>query len=226
MTPPNWPAAILPGPSASPPPDGVGAVARAETAQRASQVRKMREHDRQQTRLLAGRALGSGAGCPPPRPAQPGVRRGQQRVELGGLWPLLVPVACCGGPLVIAGLAAAGALAWGGLGLVLATLLVGVLTVIRLHRRARTGRGADSSPVKPSWPFRRSRRDDHTAMHCSRAAACPARFGLPGGRADPVGRAVSAAAAGVASCPHSILNRQEVSGGPVRCDRHRHGNRR
>jgi len=107
----------------------------------------MREHDRQQTRLLAGRALGSGAGCPLLQPAQPGVRRGQQRVRLGGLWPLLVPVACCGGPLVIAGLAAAGALAWGGLGLALATLLVGILTVIRLHRRARAGHGADGK----SW---------------------------------------------------------------------------
>ena len=44
---------------------------------------------------------------------------------------------------MIADLAAAGALALGGLGLALATLLVGSLTVIRLHRRARTGLGAD-----------------------------------------------------------------------------------
>jgi hypothetical protein len=72
---------------------------------------------------------------------------------------------------VIAGLAAAGALAWGGLGLAPATLLLGVLTVIRLQRRARTGLGADTSPGKPCWPSRRSRRDDHTAMHRSRAAA-------------------------------------------------------
>ena len=107
----------------------------------------MREHDRQQARLPAGRALGSGAGCPLLQPAQPSVRRGQQRVRLGGLCPLLVPVACPSGPPVIAGLAAAGALTWGGLGLALATLLVGILTVIRLHRRARAGHGADGK----SW---------------------------------------------------------------------------
>ena len=52
----------------------------------------MREHDRRQARLPAGRALGGGAGSPPRQPAQPGVRRGQQRAGLGGLWPLLVPV--------------------------------------------------------------------------------------------------------------------------------------
>ena len=115
----------------------------------------MREHDRQQTRLLAGRALGSGAGCPPPRPAQPGVRRGQQRVELGGLWPLLVPVACCGGPPVVAGLAAAGALAWGGLGLALPALLAGALTVIRLHRRTRAGgRSEEAKLAVPEIPPR------------------------------------------------------------------------
>jgi hypothetical protein len=44
---------------------------------------------------------------------------------------------------VVTGLAAAGALAWGGLGLALAALLMGALTVIRLDRRARAGRGAD-----------------------------------------------------------------------------------
>jgi hypothetical protein len=103
----------------------------------------MREHDRQQARSLAG-----GADCPPPRTAQPGVRCGRQRVGLGGLWLLLVPVACCGGPLVVAGLAAAGALAWGGLGLALAALLVGALTAIRLRRRARAGRGADGKCVE------------------------------------------------------------------------------
>ena len=94
----------------------------------------------------AGRALGSGAGCPPRQPVPPGAGGGRQRVGLGGLWLLLVPVACCGGPLLVAVLAAAGALAWGGLGLALATLLVGALTVSRLHRRARAARGADGEP--------------------------------------------------------------------------------
>jgi hypothetical protein len=106
----------------------------------------MREHD--QACWPAGRILGSGAGCPPRQPAQPHVGRGPQRVGLGGLWLLLVPVACCGGPQLVAGLAVAGALAWGGLGLVLAALLVGALTVSRLHRRARAARGAGGKPEK------------------------------------------------------------------------------
>ena len=84
--------------------------------------------------MPAGRALGGGAGCPARRPVQPGAGRGRQRVGLGGLW-LLVPVACCGGPLLVAGLAAAGALAWGGLGLALAVLLAGAMLVIRSRRR-------------------------------------------------------------------------------------------
>jgi hypothetical protein len=42
----------------------------------------------------------------------------------------------------------AGALAWGGLGLALAALLVGARAVIRLHRRARAGRGADGKPAE------------------------------------------------------------------------------
>jgi len=79
---------------------------------------------------------------------QPGAGRGRQRVGLGGLWLLLVPVACCGGPLLVAGVAAAGALAWGGLGLALAALLVGALAVIRLHRRARAGRNANGKPAE------------------------------------------------------------------------------
>ena len=38
-------------------------------------------------------------------------RRGRERPGPGGLWLLLVPAACCGGPLPAAGLAATGALA-------------------------------------------------------------------------------------------------------------------
>jgi hypothetical protein len=41
------------------------------------------------------------------------------------------PAACCAAPLLAAGLAAAGAVAWGGLGLALATLVVGALTAMR-----------------------------------------------------------------------------------------------
>jgi len=57
---------------------------------------------------------------------------------LGGLWLLLAPVACCGGPLLIGALAAAGALAWGALGLGLAlAAAVPVILVVRHRRRSR-----------------------------------------------------------------------------------------
>jgi hypothetical protein len=57
---------------------------------------------------------------------------------LGGLWFLLAPLACCGGPLIIGALAAAGALAWGllGLGIALAVAVAAVL-VIRRRRAVR-----------------------------------------------------------------------------------------
>ena len=60
-----------------------------------------------------------------PRPrAQKPEGSGRRWSALGGLW-LLVPLACCGGPLLITSLAAAGALAWGGLGLALAAAAAG-----------------------------------------------------------------------------------------------------
>ncbi len=76
-------------------------------------------------------------------------RRGGERPGLGGLWLLLVPAACCGGPLLVAGLAAAGALAWGGLGLALAVLLTGAMLVIRSRRRACGGAVSAAGPGSP-----------------------------------------------------------------------------
>src|SRR5258708_28902637 len=72
----------------------------------------------------------------PPQAREPG-RRGDNRSGLAGLWLLLVPLACCGAPLLIAGLAAAGALAWGGIGLAVAVLLAAGVLVIRPRRPAR-----------------------------------------------------------------------------------------
>jgi len=72
-------------------------------------------------------------------------RQNGERTRPGGLWLLLVPVACCGGPLLVAGLAAAGALAWGGLGVALAVLLAGVLLII-WRRRAGAARRAERYP--------------------------------------------------------------------------------
>ena len=60
----------------------------------------------------------------------------RERSGLGGLWLLLVALACCGGPLVIAALAAAGALAWGALGLGTGMLAAVTVLVIRLGSRA------------------------------------------------------------------------------------------
>jgi hypothetical protein len=77
---------------------------------------------------------------------------------------LLVPAAC-GGPLLVAGLAATGALAWGGLGLALAVLLAGAMLVIRSRRRAVAAGGLgspgpavpgfrdDDQPLTPSSPL-------------------------------------------------------------------------
>ncbi len=59
---------------------------------------------------------------------------------LGGLWLLLVPLACCAGPLLIAGLAAAGALAWGALGLGAGVLVAVRVLVLVIGRRRRSSR--------------------------------------------------------------------------------------
>jgi hypothetical protein len=58
-----------------------------------------------------------------------------ERPGLGGLWLLLVPLACCGGPLLITALAAAGALAWGAAGLGTGVLAAVTVLVIRRSRR-------------------------------------------------------------------------------------------
>jgi Flp pilus assembly protein TadB len=57
--------------------------------------------------------------------------------ERSGTWWLwmLLPIACCGGPLIVAAVAAAGALAWGVLGAVIAAA-VGVGVVVATRRRA------------------------------------------------------------------------------------------
>jgi hypothetical protein len=44
------------------------------------------------------------------------IRQNGERTRPGGLWLLLIPVTCCGGPLSVAGPAAAGALARAGPG--------------------------------------------------------------------------------------------------------------
>ena len=66
---------------------------------------------------------------------------GREGAGLGRLWLLLVPLACCGGPLLAAALAAAGALAWGALGLGTGVLAAAAVLVIRYRcRRSRACR--------------------------------------------------------------------------------------
>jgi hypothetical protein len=54
-------------------------------------------------------------------------RQNGARARPGSLWLLLVPVTCCGGPQLLAGLAAAGTAAWGGPRAALAAAEAGVM---------------------------------------------------------------------------------------------------
>jgi len=76
-----------------------------------------------------------------------------ERPGLGGLWLLLVPLACCGGPLLIAALAAAGALAWGALGTGSGVLAAAMVLVIRRRRR---GSRACGKPGMTGWARRKA----------------------------------------------------------------------
>lgn len=51
-------------------------------------------------------------------------------------WLMLLPIACCGGPLLIAAVAATGTAAWGGLGAGVAIALALTLVVLARRRRA------------------------------------------------------------------------------------------
>src|SRR5262249_2902302 len=90
----------------------------------------------------------------------PGIRRwggvtwrGGEHPGRTGLWLLLVSATCCAGPPLIAGLASAGALAGGGLGLALAALLMGTAMAAWLRRRARATRQM-TAPVSSPRPRR------------------------------------------------------------------------
>ena len=106
----------------------------------------LRHSERQEACSPAGRAAGQRAACPGPSPVRPAAGKGGGRPGLGGLWLLLVPVACCGGPLLVTVLAATGILAWGGLGIAFAAVLAGVLLATRLRRRSRARDGAGEEP--------------------------------------------------------------------------------
>jgi len=115
----------------------------------------MRHDDSYRDWLTAGRAAGLDGRAASPqaegrRPAAASRPRteGGGRPGLGGLWLLLAPLACCGGPFLIAGLAAAGALAWGGLGLGIALLLAVAVLAVRRRRRSR----ACCEPGAAGWP--------------------------------------------------------------------------
>ncbi|HEX9359438.1 MAG TPA: hypothetical protein VF933_37205 [Streptosporangiaceae bacterium] len=101
----------------------------------------MRNHNGHQEAVTDSRAVGSDARAARSEAAGEGrlttSRPGSgERPGLGGLWLLLVPLACCGGPLLIASLAAAWALAWGALGLGAGVLVAVTVLVIRRRRRS------------------------------------------------------------------------------------------
>ncbi len=74
--------------------------------------------------MTAGPGTGPGAG-------KPG--------GLGGLWLLLAPLACCGVPLLIGALAAAGALAWAGFGLAAAAVITAAALLAARDGASRQG---------------------------------------------------------------------------------------
>src|SRR5258708_5527236 len=97
--------------------------------------------------------------CAEPVSAQarkPG-RRGDDRSGLAGLWLLLAPLACCGAPVLIAGLAAGGALAWGGIGLAVAVLVAAGVLVIRRRMCACLSGGTADPPPRGGTTAPRSR---------------------------------------------------------------------
>ncbi len=105
--------------------------------------------------------------------------RSGQRPEPGGLWLLLVPLACCGGPLLAAGLAAAGVLAWGGLGLALTAVATGAMLVIWRRRRACAVGAMSQEPEKSEPAVPGFRRDGHqeNAAGCRHGQPSPAGAG-------------------------------------------------
>jgi hypothetical protein len=72
-------------------------------------------------------------------------KRTQRDDRLGPGWlVLLLPIACCGGPLLIGAVAAAGALGWGVLGAGVAAVLTAAILVVR----RRAGRRCASPPAQ------------------------------------------------------------------------------
>jgi hypothetical protein len=110
-----------------------------------------RDHGYEET-FTGGRAAGPGGEAASPAAGgehSPSGAGGGERTGLGGLWLLLAPLACCGGPFLIASLAAAGALAWAGFGLAAAAAAALVaLVLIRRRRRSR----ACCEPGAAGWP--------------------------------------------------------------------------
>lgn len=82
--------------------------------------------------------VSTGGGAPSKKPTR-------SDVQLGPGWlVLLLPIACCGGPLLIGAVAAAGALGWGVLGAGVAAVLTAAILVVR----RRAGRCCDSPPTQ------------------------------------------------------------------------------
>jgi Flp pilus assembly protein TadB len=91
-----------------------------------------------------GTAARSPAGGKTRGPASAASSRGDEDRIGAGWLVLLLPLACCGGPLLIGALAAAGGLVWGALGVGVAV----VLGAIVLAMRRRTTRSCHAAPAQ------------------------------------------------------------------------------
>jgi hypothetical protein len=87
----------------------------------------------------------SAAAAAPDRAPADGADRARCRVEpvearttgAGAGWLLLLPLSCCGGPLLIAAAASAGAVGWGAIGTGVAIVIAAALLLVR-RRTARS----------------------------------------------------------------------------------------
>ncbi len=84
-------------------------------------------------------------GARPSQNSTPGPARADAGAKPGGAaWMLLLPLLCCGGPLVLAAAVSAGALGWGALGAGIAVLIAAGLLIVR----RRAVRSCSAAPAR------------------------------------------------------------------------------
>lgn len=83
----------------------------------------------------------------PPRPVRPD---GERKGPGAAILLVLAPLVCCGGPLILAGLATASAATLGTVGGIVAAVLVALAAGIWIRRRRRSG-AACCPPASGAW---------------------------------------------------------------------------